>query len=49
MPTAPESTIGDDSEALDGVLDRFVRERRLPDRCRGILENCIVTTNFPID
>ncbi len=48
VPTAPESVIGDDSEALAGVLDRFVRERRLPDRGRGILENCMVTTDFPI-
>jgi hypothetical protein len=32
-----------------GVLERFVRERYIPDRGRGILENCIVTTRFPIE
>jgi len=30
------------------VLDRFVHERHPPDRGRGILENCVITTNFPI-
>jgi hypothetical protein len=34
---------------LDGVLERLVRERHIPDRGRGILENCIVTARFPID
>src|SRR5438132_8428360 len=31
-------------EAITGALERFVRERRLPDRGRGILEHCIVPT-----
>jgi len=49
VPTAP----GFDAEAitpsgLDGVLERFVRERHIPDRGRGILENCLVTRRFPI-
>ena len=35
-------------EAITGVLERFTRERRLPDRGRGILEHCIVSTGFPI-
>jgi len=39
----------DTLEAMYGVLERFVRERYIPDRGRGILENCIVTTRFPIE
>ena len=35
-------------EAITGVLERFARERRLPDRGRGILEHCIVSPGFPI-
>jgi hypothetical protein len=34
---------------LHCVLEHFVQERHIPDRGRGILENCIVTTRFPID
>lgn len=45
VPTEP----GIGAEAITAILDRFARERRLPDRGRGILENCIVTTRFPID
>ena len=44
---ATEPGIG--GEAMTGVLERFVRERHIPDRGRGILENCVVTTRFPID
>jgi hypothetical protein len=36
-------------EALAGALERFARERRLPERGRGILEGCVVTTGFPLD
>jgi len=36
-------------EAITGALERFARERRLPDRGRGILEHCIVSTGFPIE
>ena len=36
-------------EAVTGVLERFVEQRHIPDRGRGILENCIVTTRFPIE
>jgi len=36
-------------EGLSGVLARFVEERHIPDRGRGILENCIVGTRFPIE
>jgi len=39
----------DTLEAMYGVLERFVCERYIPDRGRGILENCIVTTRFPIE
>jgi hypothetical protein len=35
VPTAP----GYSPESVTGVLERFVRERHLPDRGRGILEN----------
>ncbi len=50
VPTAP----GFDAEAitpnaLNCVLERFVRERHIPDRGRGILENCLVTRRFPIE
>jgi hypothetical protein len=45
VPTAP----GNGPEALGGALDRFAQERHLPDRGRGILENCIVTRHFPVD
>ena len=50
VPTAP----GFDAEAitpngLNDVLERFVRERHIPDRGRGILENCLVTRRFPIE
>ena len=34
---------------LGGALDRFARERHLPDRGRGILENCIISRHFPVD
>jgi len=45
VPTA--DTIG--PESLDGALDLFARERHLPERGRGILENCLMTRHFPID
>ncbi len=35
-------------EAITGALERFAAERRLPDRGRGILEHCLVSTGFPI-
>ncbi len=44
VPTVPE--IG--AEAVTEVLERFVRERHIPDHGRGVLENCIVGTRFPI-
>jgi hypothetical protein len=44
VPTVPQ--VG--AEAVTEVLERFVRERHIPDRGRGILENCIVGTRFPI-
>jgi predicted O-methyltransferase YrrM len=36
-------------EGITGALERFARERRLPDRGRGILESCVVTTGFPVE
>ena len=44
VPTEP----GIDAPSINSVLDRFVQERHPPDRGRGILENCVITTNFPI-
>jgi Spermine/spermidine synthase domain len=44
VPTQP----GGEPEAILDVLQRFVRERRLPDRGRGILENCLVGPVFPV-
>jgi hypothetical protein len=40
---------GIDAEAITDVHARFVLRHRPPDRGRGILENCVVTTRFPID
>jgi hypothetical protein len=48
VPTFPGLRT-DTLEAMYRVLERFVRERYIPDRGRGILENCIVTTRFPIE
>jgi spermidine synthase len=42
LPGAGPDTIG-------GALDRFAVERHLPDRGRGILENCLFTRHFPVD
>ncbi len=36
-------------EAIIPAHERFARERRLPDRGRGILENCLIATAFPLD
>jgi len=50
VPTDPQ--IRADAITLGGlndVLEGFVQERRIPDRGRGILENCIVATRFPIE
>ena len=44
---ATEPGIG--AEAMTDVHARFVAQHRPPDRGRGILENCIVATRFPID
>jgi predicted O-methyltransferase YrrM len=39
---------GLDLAALNGALECFARERRLPDRGQGILEHCLVTPHFPL-
>ena len=44
VPTVPEIR----ANGVTDVLERLVRERYIPDRGRGILENCIVGTAFPI-
>jgi hypothetical protein len=44
LPTGSERQ----PEAITGALERFAAERRLPDRGRGILEHCLVSTGFPI-
>ena len=50
VPTVPETRLEATTlEGLNGVLARFVQERHIPDRGRGILENCIVGTRFPIE
>ena len=36
-------------ETIDGALERFALDRHLPDRGRGILENCLITRHFPVD
>jgi len=45
LPTGSERQ----PEAITGALERFARDRRLPDRGRGILEHCIISSGFPID
>ena len=45
LPTGPER----EPQAITGALERFARDRRLPDRGRGILEHCVVSTGFPIE
>jgi hypothetical protein len=35
--------------AITGALERFARDRRLPDRGRAILDHCIVSEGFPIE
>jgi hypothetical protein len=45
VATAP----GAGPDAIGGALERFAVERHLPDRGRGILENCLFTRHFPVD
>ncbi len=45
LPTGPERR----PEAITGALERFARERRIPDRGRFILEHCIISEAFPIE
>ena len=44
VPTLP----GSEPEGIRQALDRFVRARRLPDRGRNILENCVIGPIFPV-
>jgi hypothetical protein len=43
VPTAA----GYGPEAIIDALERFARERHIPDRGRGILEHCIISPGFP--
>lgn len=45
LPTGSERQ----PEAITGALERFARERRLPDRGRFILEHCLISTGFPLE
>ena len=45
LPTGPER----EPQAIAAALERFARGRRLPDRGRGILEHCLISTGFPIE
>lgn len=36
-------------ENLIDALEHFAAARRLPDRGRGILENCLITTGYPVN
>ncbi|MGE5271092.1 MAG: spermidine synthase [Thiohalocapsa sp.] len=44
LPTGPQRQ----PEAITDALERFAKERRLPERGRGILEHCIIAPAFPI-
>jgi predicted O-methyltransferase YrrM len=45
LPTGPER----EAQAITGALERFTETRRIPDRGRGILEHCIITTGIPLE
>jgi hypothetical protein len=44
----PKSS-GAGPDTIGAALDRFALERHLPDRGRGILENCLIARHFPVD
>jgi spermidine synthase len=44
VPT--DTAIGPD--AIADILDRLARERHFPDRGRGILDNCLIGSRFPV-
>jgi hypothetical protein len=48
VPTAPERRLAGDGEVFAGLVEHFAAERHLPDRARGLLDNCIVTNRLPI-
>ncbi len=45
LPTGPARG----PEGIAPAQERFARERRLPNRGRGILEDCLITREFPLD
>jgi hypothetical protein len=42
-------SLGAGPDEIGSALERFAVERHLPDRGRGILENCLLTRHFPVD
>jgi hypothetical protein len=40
-------SVGAGPDTIGSALERFAVERHLPDRGRGILENCLLTHHFP--
>jgi hypothetical protein len=48
VPTAANRQVGGDADAFTTLVERFVAERRLPERGRDILDSCLVTDRFPI-
>jgi hypothetical protein len=45
LPTGPARG----TDAIIPAHERFTRDRRLPNRGRGILEDCLITTEFPVN
>ncbi|HEY1797452.1 MAG TPA: hypothetical protein VGG57_15175 [Stellaceae bacterium] len=45
LPTGPARG----TDAIIPAHERFTRDRHLPNRGRGILEDCLITTEFPVD
>jgi hypothetical protein len=45
LPAGPDRQ----PEAITSALERFAEKRRIPDRGRGILEHCLITTGFPLE
>jgi spermidine synthase len=45
LPTGSERQ----PEAITAALERFARNRHLPDRGRGILEQCLISPGFPLE
>jgi hypothetical protein len=48
VPTGADRQLGGEGEAFTTLVEGFTAGRRLPERARTILENCLVTGEFPI-